>query len=81
MPMTARFQVFFFANAPSKTMSIPKDVSILGHVLEDGSFWCPFNSLRSHLVSTITIGIGSSQNVKGVTNDVRDSIFISLEVD
>lgn len=81
MPMAARFKVFLLSNAPAKAMSVPKDVSILGYVFEDRPLRCPLDSFCRHLISAITIGIGSSQNVECVTDDIRYSIFISFEVD
>ena len=81
MPMASRLQVFFFSNTPSKSMSVPENVSVFRCMLEHRSVWSPVHSLSCDFVAAITVGIGGSQHVESVTNHVRNSIGVSLEID
>ena len=81
MPMASGCEVFLFANAPSKTMSVPKDVPIFGYMFKDWPLWSPFHGICRHFVSTVAVGIGRSQDIQSLANDIRYSFFISWNVD
>ena len=81
MPMASGCEVFLFANAPSQTMSVPKDVPIFGNMFINRPLWSPFHGICRHFVSTVAVGIGRSQDIQSLANDIRYSLFISWNVD
>ena len=70
VPVASRFEVILFADGPAQTASVPENVAVSGHVLEDGSVGGPLHAEAGHeLVLAVAVGVGGAEDVDGGTKD------------
>ena len=69
VPMTSGRQVLLLPDRPAETVRVPEDVAILVGVLEDGPFRSPVDPLGRHHVLAVAVGVGGTEDVKGLADD------------
>jgi hypothetical protein len=77
VPMTSSCKILFLANRPAEPVSVPEEVAILVGVLEDGPVRGPLHPLVRHHVLSVAVGVGGTEDVKGLTDDWWNSESLS----